>query len=50
MMGVYDVVFLGAGPASLFAANYLYRRGFKDFLILEKGFNLGNRILDIEKK
>lgn len=43
-MGNYKVIFIGAGVGNLLAANYLFAQGFHDFIILEKGKNLKDRV------
>lgn len=40
----YKVIFIGAGVGNLLAANHLFAQGFNDFIILEKGKNLKNRM------
>mgnify|MGYP001565714379 CR=1 FL=1 len=37
------LIFIGAGPASLLAGNILWKNGFHDFLILEKGLGVHER-------
>ncbi len=38
------MIFIGAGVGNLIAANYLSAQGFSDFVILEKGKNLKDRV------
>jgi len=49
-MRIVPVLFIGAGPANLAAANYLLDSGFKDFLLVEKGRALNRRHCPGEKK
>lgn len=39
----YDVVIIGAGPAGIFAALELCRRGKRDILVVEKGHTIAKR-------
>jgi len=46
-MEPYDIVFIGAGPATLFCASKLLNK--KNFIILEKGKTLNQRIKSLHK-
>ncbi|MBU1016911.1 NAD(P)/FAD-dependent oxidoreductase [Patescibacteria group bacterium] len=43
MLKIYDVIIVGAGPAGLFAALELCKKGIRNILIIEKGSDLKAR-------